>query len=199
MALKRTWKHDASEVDTRSPIEKKIDVFYHWVWGSQLHVADLMINGGKDHDGDKVVTAIPHAAFGALFILVNYFEMIAHYHAGTVAHKKPHQWFYEGVHLVFPKLNEWGHANVDSFLDTLYVKVRCGLYHTGRTRGGIGVWSEPETITYDFDKRVLLLNPHMLAKHIKGHFERYIARLEDPSETELRKKFESRFNEAERE
>jgi hypothetical protein len=199
LKVKRTWRHDASELDANSPIEKKIELFYDFVWGSQLHVADLMINGGKHHDGQTVVTAIPHAAFGALFILVNYFEMIAHYHAGTAAGKAPREWFYEGVRLVFPDdLNKQNRADADSLLDKLYVKVRCGLYHVGRTRSGIGLWGKREPITY-FRSGQLFINPHALAGALKYHFHEYVERLKNPSETELRNAFESRFDEAEKE
>src|SRR5689334_13563288 len=125
--IKITWKHEASELNGSSPIEKKIEIFRESVWGSQLHIAELAINGGKSHDQTEDVKPLPHSDFAVLYILLSYFEMIARYEKGDISEKESRGAFIDGVQLVFPEVCEWPYAPTRTFLDKLYKDLRCGL------------------------------------------------------------------------
>lgn len=196
--VKRTWRHLASEFDENSPIEKKIELFHDFVWGSQLHVADLLVNGGRDHDDARDVKAIPHSGYAALFILLSYFEMIARYESGE-RQKGSRDAFIDGVQSVFPEVAQWPYAKANMFLNKMYAGVRCGLYHMARTRTGIAIWGNGDALTCYEANELIVINPHKLVVAIKSHFAGYIERLKDPNQTDLRKAFETRFDREEEE
>jgi len=191
---KITWKHEHTELDGSSPIEKKIEIFQARVWGSQLHVAELAINGGRNHEQTEDVSALPHSGFATLHILLSYFEMIDRYKRGDIGEAAPGKAFKRGVQMVFPDIGKSPHTVTNPFLQKLYKDARCGLYHMSMTRSGIGIWNQGEAIAYDDKQNVILINPHKLAPALTNHFADYIQRLNNPSETVLRKAFESRFD-----
>ena len=103
-----SWKHDDATFHGALTFDQKIEVFYERIWGWQLHVAEICLNGGRSHDGRDTAEAIPHSAFAAMQIMLSYFEMIAKYEDGFVP-KTPKQgespkYFKRGVQSVFPAL-----------------------------------------------------------------------------------------------
>jgi hypothetical protein len=191
---KISWKHENTELDENSPIGKKIEVFNALVWGSQLHVAELAINGGRNHEGTEDVKPLPHSGFAVLHILLSYFEMIARYEKGDLSENDSRGTFIDGVLSVFPEVQKWPYSPTRIFLHKLYKDVRCGLYHTAMTKSGIGIWGEGGPISYQDNPPVIMINPHQLAPALRQHFEGYIARLNDAGETDLRQAFVKRFD-----
>jgi hypothetical protein len=43
-----TWKHEETDFEAPLTFEQKVDVFYEQTLGWQLHIADLVANGGLD-------------------------------------------------------------------------------------------------------------------------------------------------------
>lgn len=124
-----SWKHDAAFLSGSVRIGKRIDVFEAQMWGWQLHVADLIINGGRDHSDTCDVGAIPHGAFAALQVALVYFEAIAKYEAGYTG-RDSRALFIRGVLSVFPEMAKTPFLATRDLLDLLYEGGRCGLYQS---------------------------------------------------------------------
>src|SRR6266566_2699046 len=72
--------HDS--VGSRLTFEEKVDVFYEQTLGWQLHIADLVANGGTTFGEFKLgtpgydVLSIRHSGFAVLHMCLSYIEMI---------------------------------------------------------------------------------------------------------------------------
>ena len=51
-----TWKHEHGNFGSRLTFEEKVDVFYEQTLGWQLHIADLVANGGTTFGEFKLGT-----------------------------------------------------------------------------------------------------------------------------------------------
>ncbi len=192
--MRITWKHEHTDLNANSSIAKKIEIFEHRVWGWQLHVADLVINGGRNQEDTKDVADIPHAGFATLQILLSYFEMIARYETGNSGKDQSREVFIQGVQSVFPQVSGFPYAPTRKFLNLLYSDVRCGLYHMSVPGSGVAIARTQVAIRYADNPPQIVIDPHELARALKLHFQGYIARLNDATQTELRKAFEKRFD-----
>lgn len=194
-----SWKHQHTDFSQPAAFEEKVVIFNEKVWGWQLHIAELCLDGGKDHDGRTDLPKIPHSAFAAMQIMLSYFEMIAKYENGFIP-PNPRQgesakYFKLGVKSVFPDLVNQNQGEVNSFLETFYEKARCGLYHMAQAEAGILLTGDlPEAMRFDTASKTLVINPHRLPGVLKSHLENYRIRLLETTNTDLRQKFESRFN-----
>jgi len=194
-----SWKHQHTDFSQPTTFENKVAIFHEKVWGWQLHIAELCLDGGKAHDGSTDLPKIPHSAFAALQIMLSYFEMIAKYENGFIP-VNPKQgesakYFKLGVKSVFPRLVNQNQDEVNSFLETFYEKGRCGLYHIAQTETGILLTGElPEAMRFDTTSKTLIINPHRLPVVLKSHLGDYRVRLLDTNNADLRQKFESRYN-----
>jgi hypothetical protein len=194
-----SWTHDSQQLAWPPPFDTKVEIFYHRVLGWQLHVADLVSNGGKalSHDGSgQEFPAVPHAGFAVLQICLSYFETIGQYQRVNPATTTSTAFFKEGVHAVFPQLGQGNQVHVDAFLTTLYKRARCGLYHSSMTGAGIGLGQPGHGIAMAFipANNQLIIDPHVLPKALKAHLDSYRDQLLDPNNVDLRQKFETKFN-----
>jgi len=194
-----SWNHQDTDFAQPPAFDDKVGIFYERVWGWQLHIAELCLDGGKDHEGKVKLPKIPHSAFAAMQIMLSYFEMIAKYEDGFVpANPKQGQsakYFKAGVKSVFPSLASEKQADVDAFLETFYEKARCGLYHMAHTEAGIVLTGEQqEALRFDLANKVLAINPHRLPAVLKDHLDGYRRKLLDAANADLRKKFEDRYD-----
>lgn len=175
-------------------LEHKIEIFYDRVYHWQLDIADQIINGTKT--GEKELPGVPHSGFAVLYILVFYFEMIAKYRDGYLGRGKSEEYFKQGIYHVFPELGTSSEGVASDIASTLYKLVRNGLYHSGSIGKRIILSHEPETAMkfYTLD-RILFINPHKLPQALKENLNRYKLELSDSKNTNLRQKFEARFDE----
>jgi hypothetical protein len=60
-----TWNRQDTDFIWPLKLEDKIAIFYERIYGWQLHVADICLNGGLDHNGANQVPSIPHSVFTA--------------------------------------------------------------------------------------------------------------------------------------
>ncbi len=191
-----TWKHKDTDLSWPLTFDQKVELFYEQALGWQLHIADLVANGGTafGEEGRLEGTAacsIRHSGFAVLQICLSYFETIGYY-TGTPSGSKAA--FQEGVAKVFPDL-----ANADpaakAFVDSLYHDARCGLYHNVRTaRVGLGWPPGTDAVAYDHQSGRVVINPERLPKVLKAHLESFRNALLDESNRELREKFGKRFD-----
>src|SRR5437773_7887168 len=77
-----TWKHEDTDFVAPLTFEQKVDVFYEQTLGWQLHIADLVANGGTTFDEFKLgksgyaVSCIRHSGFAVLHICFSYIELV---------------------------------------------------------------------------------------------------------------------------
>jgi hypothetical protein len=177
-------------------IEDKIKIFHDRIYGWQLHIAEVVINGTDSSDKETNIKGIADSGFATLQILMSYFETIAVYENGITDRKKdPNHKFTKGVLSVFPDLCKYDESVRTTFINKLYAGVRCGLYHNAMTKAGISISSTYEdVILFEPLGNGIGINPHLLPKTLLDHFDQYITRLYDPKETILRQNFEKSFD-----
>jgi hypothetical protein len=99
-----TWRHTNGDFPVPWTLETKIHIFYERTLGWQIHIAELIANGGIHLNG-TVVAPIADSGFAVLQICFSYFETIGKYVGG---HDRPtgksRDSFKEGVKLVSPPL-----------------------------------------------------------------------------------------------
>lgn len=190
--MKITWKHERTAFPPELSLDQKIEVFFEQTWGWQLRVADLIANGGEPIGGGPELKKIEHSGFAVLQICLSYFEMIGQ----CMALGGSEACFKAGVRAVFPSLASTDDEFVDSLLHQLYVDARCGLYHSSRTRRGVGLGQPPEgaAMAYDAARRVLVISPERLPKALIRHLEAYRTQLSDSSNMAARDAFERWFD-----
>jgi hypothetical protein len=192
-----SWKHQDSQLSWPLTFEQKVELFYEQTLGWQLHIADLVANGGTAfgeegrREGNRA-GKIRHSGFAVLQICLSYFETIGYY---TGKPNGSQAAFRAGVQHVCPNLANADHEAVGAFIDALYKDARCGLYHNVRTaRVGLGWPSGTSPAAYDSSSGRVILNPERLPKALKVHLERFRQMLLDVKNQELRQSFESQFD-----
>jgi hypothetical protein len=76
-------------------------------------------------------------------------------------------------------------------------RARNGLYHLGYTKRGLFLWDEPAHPDFFVDRQtaapVYRVNPHGATRTLVAHFPVFLQRLRDPSNQEMRQRFELFF------
>lgn len=180
-----TWAisrhYNSNDFPQPMSLDDKITLFADRVRGWQLYLAE------------EIVDRIPHAGFIALYSLMHYFEMIAKFMDGFVSEGSSDKYFKEGFKDASKYLVKDVVLLTDPIVDMIYKQIRCALYHTGLVGPNIiltGDIGEPIQI----NNAGIIVNPHKLARALQQHFDSYLRKLNDPSQTSLRNKFETRFN-----
>jgi hypothetical protein len=199
--MKIAWNIDSKEIQWPPPtIEEKIRIFYARTLGWQLHIADLLANGGQPLGKSDHIDPVEHSGFAVLHICLSYFETIGHYeHGDPPAAGVKGYFFKEGAKSVLPQLAlDYGEEEFKQLLHRLYVGVRCGLYHNSMTKVDVGLGPPSHSgapIAYDPETKALTVNPQLLPQALKEHLEQFRTRLLDARNTDLRKRFRERFDE----
>ena len=141
-----TWKHERGDFGRTLTFDEKVEVFYEQTLGWQLHIADLVANGGttfgefKQGQPGYEVRCIRHSGFAVLQMCLSYIELI-----GSLvdpAARKPMKRFESGIRVI-PNLIEPNRVT-PALARRLYDGARSGLYHEGRTRPGVGLDQPPD-------------------------------------------------------
>jgi len=188
-----SWKLRDTDLARPIAFEQKVEVFYDQTWGWQLHIADLIANGGRPLGKQTEVLPLPHSGFAVLHICLSYFETIGQYRG---ARGRKYDVFKAGAKAVLPQLLSIPPDVREKLLKALYFGARCGLYHKSRTGRGVGLGEPPggQPIDYDPDARVLMISPKRLPRALKRHLEGYRKDLLNPSNGPMRKDFECQFD-----
>ncbi len=193
-----SWKHEDSDFAGQLTLEQKVDVFYEQTLGWQLHIADLVANGGltlgEFKSGRNVykVPSIQHSGFAVLQICLSYIELIGSLVQAT--RQSPTKTFEAGLRAI-PGLIDASQIN-PTLSSRLYDAARCGLYHEGRTRPGVRL-SQPRdenAIAFNRCTGEIVISPERLPKVLKAHLEQFRVELLDKTKLMLRARFEQRFN-----
>lgn len=197
--MRVSWRHEHTEFQSPLTFEQKVDLFYEQTLGWQLHIADLIANGGMTFEAPVSgarptysVPAIEHSGFAVLLICLSYFELV-----GSIVQKRTGSGvrFRAGVRDVFPRLFK-SPTNGEKLARRLYSGGRCGLYHAGRTKHQIGLGTPlPEApIAYIPQSDSVAVSPELLPRELVEHLKRLKDRLLDPAELALRSQFRARFD-----
>jgi len=176
-------KHRSDDFPNGLKQKDKIEVYYERTKGWQLIPAQ--------ETADK----IEHSGFAVLHIVMSFFESIAKYREGYDKKGESNEFFRKGFELVFSELPRvLPEPTIREFyLDFLYKKVRCGLYHSSITGTGILIDNDIEPV-FHISPAGILLNPKKLVEAMMVYLDKYRDELKDPSNTKLREKFERRFD-----
>ena len=172
-------------------LDAKIAIFEDRVFGWQLNVAEQLYFGAMSDDGSRIAHRIQHNGFAVLYILLSYFEMIPKYRDGDLSEKSG-AWFKKGIKQVFPEIAT--HTAETAILASMWKGARNGLYHSAMTKKKVFVSGDASCIDYDAAEERLIINPGVVAQRTIAHFGTYITQLRDPSQQELRRNFERKFN-----
>jgi hypothetical protein len=189
-------------------LKQEIDYFQCRVEVWQLSPAVEMLKQIESHHNSAVAWC--HAAYGLLFILTSYFEMV-----GKILNPNSNQWrsgdrdFNFGFCDVYPTLplsqpeagsaQDRHHDNTIPHVAKIRDLMRNGLFHLGFTKRNFLIHNSP-SFPLDFvcqpvvDPRgtadVYLMNPHMVIRSIVGHFGKFIDDLRDPANAARQQKFQ---------
>ena len=152
--------------------------------GWQLHIAALVANGGTTFGEFKLkeagysVLCIRHSGFAVLHICLSYIELIGSLLA--TGRQSPTETFATGVRAV-PGLIDSSTASA-AVLARLYDGARCGLYHEGRVRPGVGLGQPPDgnAMAYDSRSDMIGISPERLPLVLKAHLEQFRSELLTP-------------------
>jgi len=195
------WNINSDKIQWPPTFEKKVEIFYERAAGWQLHIADLIANGGQPLGSPDVLKSLEHSGFAMLHICLSYFETIGHYECldSSAPDKRNSYFFKQGVRSVLPELAEdFDEVDLEMLLERLYGGVRCGLHHNSMTVAGVGLGPPSPSgspITYDPETKELAVNPQRLPRALKEHLEQFRARLLEGGNGNLRRSFEKRFDE----
>jgi len=193
-----TWKHETADFPARLNFEQKVEIFYEQTLGWHLHIADLVANGGTTFGEFKTgkpgypLPPIRHSGFAVVHLCLSYLELV-----GSLESPKPlrpTKAFVRGVRSM-PELIDLSTVS-NAALSKLYDRARCGLYHEGRTRAGVGLGFPPDgrPMAYHSSNDLFNVNPERLPPVLKAHLSRLRDRLLDRRNGALRKRFEQRFD-----
>ena len=134
-----------------------------------------------------------HSGFVILQIVISQIEGIEQYCSGESSRGKSLDFFKKGMKRIY-KLTDMD----DPWLGTLYEECRCGLFHDGMTRGGIVI--SPDSPLFEVSQLKsnadgvpatrVVINPWKLLSVFVDFFTRYMTELKDPTNKEMREKFE---------
>lgn len=193
-----TWKHEDTDFTASLTFEQKVDVFYEQTLGWQLHIADLVANGGTTFGEFKLgkagyaVPRIRHSGFAVLHICFSYIELVGSLVQAT--RNSSTKTFEAGLRAI-PGLIDASQIS-KTVIDRLFEAARCGLYHEGRTRPGVGLGqpSDGNAIVFDPRSGTIGISPERLPQVLKAHLEQFRLELLDTTKAEIRDRFRQRFD-----
>lgn len=169
------WHAEEQRWYERAAFETKVALYADRVRGWFLQWGDLL---DRHHD----------AGFVVLMLAVSYLEGNQQYREGRAGTKSDSAPFFKRALLrVCPGIRE-EHAG------RFYGLVRCGLFHDGFTKHGVGIENRfRDAVKVDPGTGDLLISPRQFLALVKADFDGYVRQLMDPAETELRANFEARW------
>jgi len=181
------------------PVDDKIDVFEDWMNGWLLLHAYALSDGAYKLRTD--------AGFAILMLTTAYFEPIESYHTGRPSHGQSKEFFRRGFLRVFSDLpatlREYGYADADrvaeDIADEAYIHLRCGLFHEGGTRYKLLIREDTAPLGCMLDRTTghvgsIVIDPGKFLAVVQHHLQTYVGQLRDPSQIDLRHKFEAFFD-----
>ena len=146
---------------------------------------------GWFHDPARILEKrSEHCGFILLMVAIAYIEGHAIFLKGESSQNRSREFFRIGFREVF------NCTMPDKVIDEIYAQVRCGLFHHGSTSGKVilsGAYKVPISVRTEKDTdsvAAIYVNPHLVLDAVQLHLSKYVGRLRDSKETELRENFE---------
>ncbi len=156
---------------------------------------------------DEVYKLRTDAGFAILMLTTAYFEPIESYHTGRASHGQSKEFFRRGFLRVFSglpaTLTDLGYADPDrvarDIADEVYVHLRCGLFHEGGTKYKLLIRGDTAPLGCMLDRTTghvgsIVIDPGRFLAEVQLHLQTYVGQLRDPSQIDLRDKFEAFFD-----
>lgn len=198
-------------------LDQKIDVYECMVDVWQLGASVAMLRQIESH---QPPSAWSHSAYALLSVVFSYFEMIGKsLNPSAAASGTAGNDFNVGFCDVYPAFNPpngnfsdkivqpSGPAALNPDIQPVVRfrdRVRNGIYHLGYTKGAVILHNQkpidfeektvPDPSNSTANVTLYMVNPHSLVRTIVNHFPGFIKRLRDTSNTVMRTKFESFFD-----
>jgi hypothetical protein len=174
-------KYDSSKLDSGA-LDDRIDVYEDRVRGWLIDCGHIL----NKHE---------HAGFGVLQIGLAYFEGFTVFSRGEDSHNRSKEFFQEGLESTFAEVGSWSAPIRAAFVDVIYGNGRCGLFHLGMVRRRIVLSDGRPVFRIETDAsgqsiENIFVDRYGFIKHIEQHHCRYVARLRDTVEVQLRKNFD---------
>jgi hypothetical protein len=187
----------AADIPSPTTLAWKIDLFEKRVRTWQLEPARLL-------------TEVAGGGFAALSVIMSYFEMVAQHEQGKLSHGASKENFIFGLRRAFFDLEALhGEAVSNAIAETMYIDIRCGLYHSGSTgprvlisndygvpfagEGPVTPAEPKKRVRYGLVRRVFV-NPRQFVERVIQHFDLYLSGLRNEQNAQLRESFERRFD-----
>lgn len=146
-------------------------------------------------DCGRILNEHEHAGFGVLQIGLAYFEGFTIFLRGEDSHKRSEQFFKEGFESTFDEVRSLSAPIRAAFADVMYRDGRCGLFHLGMVRPRIVLSDGCPVFRIATDAsgesiETIFVDRYGFIRHIDQNHSRYVARLRDANEVQLREKFD---------
>lgn len=164
-------------------VDEKIEVFQQHFSTRFIGIAEQL---GTQFENDS--GPLSESGFFILSGITSYFETINQFLKGELSGGKSRQFFREGFRAVYP-----GTCCTDNDLNDIYDWLRNGLYHTSLPKQDTRL-SRYYGCALDKHADGIDINPAQLVRDIRLHFDKYVTRLKEPTETVLRYNFEGLLN-----
>lgn len=138
------------------------------------------------HNNKKFSTN--EAGFVILMIAASYLEGNQQYRDGKCSKGNSKKCFIKALNRIF-SLDE--HSG--EIIEEAYDQFRCGLFHSGMTKEKVGL-SGAFAKPIEFMDGAIFINPQLFFNTVLKDFNEYILDLKDERNTDLRDKFEQRWN-----
>ena len=170
---------ETSESPDQWSLDFKIDVYERSTIGWQLDIAAKLPGALGEHAG-----------YAALAVLLSYPEKAWQVENGeSSVGKSKVAWVAGLAKMLGIDLT----AESSEALSSLYSTLRCGLAHNGMTKPGV-LLSDQYPSPLEFCNGETRINPWRWAPCFAEHLADYVARLRDVEQSELRSRFETRFD-----
>lgn len=149
----------------------------------------------------RELLGVPNAGIAILQLCLGYFEGYWTYRTGEDSKSRSKEFFKSAFAEIFSRLDIVDPPDLklspdirETLANLHYEDGRCGLFHDGMLRGAIYVGPGTAPISATIEKSTgrvagILINPEMFLDEIEAHSDQYIAKLRDPSNADLRKRF----------
>lgn len=129
-----------------------------------------------------------------LQIILAYFECHSIFYKGKDSRNHSSEFFKDAFLSVFPNIKDFSEDIVDQIIDVMYKDGRCGLFHIGMTRSRIILSDGKPVFRIDIDEsknilNVIYIDRYKIVDAVENHLERYVTKLRDPQNIELRNNF----------
>ncbi len=149
----------------------------------------------------RALLKVPGAEIAIFQLCLGYFEGYWTYRTGENSKGKSKEFFKRAFNEIFSCLNIVDPPDLklppdihEVISDLHYEDGRCGLFHDGMLRGPIFLGPGSAPISATIEKKTgqvagILINPEMFLAEIESHSDQYINSLRDPSNADLRNRF----------